>query len=855
MAETKKGGIHTADSRVVIDVSINVNQFIKDAKRVQKATAAEGKKVASSFTKIASSGEKAGKKAGKGLQKGISSGVSAAEGKINGLKGALSGIATAIGGAYIFKKAFDVGKEAVELASDMQEVQNVVDTAFGDMAYKAEEFAATSIEQFGMSQLAAKKTSSTYMAMARGMGLAEEDASDMAISLAGLTGDVASFYNISQDEASTKLKSIFTGETESLKDLGVVMTQANLNAFAMANGFGTTIDKMNQAQQTQLRYMYVTQQLSLAQGDFAKTSGSWANQTRILSEQWKQFLSIIGNGLIQALTPAIQALNQFLGVLIQWAQEISQVIAGIFGVETSSAAAGIAVEGMADGISSAAEAENDLASSTAKAAKEAQKQSASFDEMNIMQAPSSGTSGASGGSASTSVPALSLPSAIGANMTVSPNVDRVAESIKQKFQALSDWFSLTFAPSISSWGSAFSNLQTPIQTAFLSITGSVSNLWQNTLLPFGQYLTGTWIPDIVNTFSTTFAPIFSDVLSVLIEEFGLDFAFVCTQIQNLVNDILLPAFEGIRQVFSDVCAAISSTWEEYGAGLLEGFQRFKESLRQIWQSLYDNIFKPIFEGIGNTISWLWDKHLKYLWQNITDFVASVSEMIMTIWNNFLAPIVDWIVKTFGPSIANIINRIGDVIGTVFAVISDVVGGVIEAFTGLSDFITGVFSGNWNKAWEGIKKFFKGIWDAIWGIVKGVVNLIIDGINMLWTGIYNAIKAIVNSVGSIAGAIGSLFGQDWHFSMPEKPPLIPKLARGAVIPANREFLAVLGDQKSGRNLEAPESLIRQIVREESGADSGPVYITLQLGHQKFAQAVLESLREAGKQSGGISLRLA
>ena len=148
-------------------------------------------------------------------------------------------------------------------------------------------------------------------------------------------------------------------------------------------------------------------------------------------------------------------------------------------------------------------------------------------------------------------------------------------------------------------------------------------------------------------------------------------------------------------------------------------------------------------------------------------------------------------------------------------LTDIVNAIQNIFGGIIDFVAGVFTGDWERAWDGIVSIFQGVWDAIWGVVRFVVNLIIDGINMLWSGIYTVVSAIVNSIGGIAGALGSLFGQDWHFSMPANPPLIPKLAQGAVIPPNREFLAVLGDQSNGRNLEAPESLLREIIREESG----------------------------------------
>ena len=235
-----------------------------------------------------------------------------------------------------------VGSAAIEMASDLQEVQNVVDTAFGDMAYMVENFSKKAIDQFGMSELTAKRTASTYMAMSKGMRIAGDKAAQMAISVAGLTGDVASFYNVSQSVADTALKSIWTGETESLKQFGVVMTQTNLQQFAYSKGIQKTIADMDQAEQTTLRYMYVTEQLSLAQGDFSKTSGSWANQIRILQERWKQLLGIIGNGLIQVLTPVVQFINMIVSKLLWFAQVLQSVFHGLFGGGTADPVAGAA---------------------------------------------------------------------------------------------------------------------------------------------------------------------------------------------------------------------------------------------------------------------------------------------------------------------------------------------------------------------------------------------------------------------------------------------------------------------------------------------------------------------------------
>ena len=269
-----------------------------------------------------------------------------------------------------------LGKDAIEMSSNLQEVQNVVDTAFGDMSNKAEEFSKVAIKQFGMSELSAKKTSSTYMAMAKSMGLGMESASNMAIEVAKLTGDVASFYNISQDLASTKLKSIFTGETETLKDLGVVMTETNLKEFALTQGITKSYNEMTQAEKVALRYNYVMNSLGDAQGDFARTQDSWANQTRILSEQWKSLLGILGNGLVQVLSPLIRALNSALSLMISFAQNISN----IFGVKTQST-----ITNVGGAISDVGGAYKEMGEEAEESGKKAKKGLMSFDEITNLQ--------------------------------------------------------------------------------------------------------------------------------------------------------------------------------------------------------------------------------------------------------------------------------------------------------------------------------------------------------------------------------------------------------------------------------------------------------------------------------------
>ena len=317
-----------------------------------------------------------------GLNKGMAS-----------LKGAITKLGAAIGVAFGVRALVQFGKQAVQLASDLQEVQNVVDVAFGDMAYKIESFSKTAIENFGISELTAKRTASTYMAMAKGMGIAEDVASDMAITMTGLTADIASFYNMSQERADVILKSVYTGETETLKQLGIVMTEVNLENFAMSKGITKSLSAMTQQEKTMLRYQFVLEQTRLARGDFVRTQDSWANQTRILAERWKEMQTVFGEAFMTIgvlVLPVINNIIVGLTKVAQAAQVVAQWIYKAFtGKELKSStnatqSQATALSGVGSSAEDAADGMADLGSSTKKANKEAKKALAGFDDLEII---------------------------------------------------------------------------------------------------------------------------------------------------------------------------------------------------------------------------------------------------------------------------------------------------------------------------------------------------------------------------------------------------------------------------------------------------------------------------------------
>lgn len=293
------------------------------------------------------------------------------------------------------RQLFNWGKQAIDVSSDLTEVQNVVDVTFGNMAYKIDELASHSIQDFGMSELTAKQISSRFQAMGTAIGFSQDKMSDMSIELTKLAADMASFYNVEQEDVAKSLESVFTGQTRPLRTYGLDLTQATLQEWAFKKGLDANVQSMSQAEKTMLRYQYVLEHTGAAQGDFARTSDTWANQTRILVQNMERLASAIGGNLTRALKPLIKALNVAMDYVVSFAKTVSSALGKIFGWKYE-----VGGGGLAQDFEDASEYAEDLAGSTGQAAKNIKKMQAglrAFDELKVINMPED-TDGAGGGS-------------------------------------------------------------------------------------------------------------------------------------------------------------------------------------------------------------------------------------------------------------------------------------------------------------------------------------------------------------------------------------------------------------------------------------------------------------------------
>lgn len=312
-------------------------------------------------------------------------------------------LASAIGKLYasywLLFRGFGKIKDAIDISSDLTEVENVVRQTFGNYESLIQDFSKTSIQQYGMSELMAKQVSSRFQAMGTAMGFAQGKMADMSLELTKLTGDLASFYNEEQSDVARRLQSIFTGETEPLRRYGLDLTQATLKEYALSKGLDANISSMTQAEKTMLRYRYVIENTANAQGDFARTSGTWANQVRMLKQAFEAWSAVVGGALINAFKPLVRTLNDVMQKVISFTTTVTNALGSIFGWQYEISDGGVA-DDWSDGMSDF----SDATGAAADNAKKLKNNLLGIDELNVLSKDNgSGSGSGSGGTGAAGV--------------------------------------------------------------------------------------------------------------------------------------------------------------------------------------------------------------------------------------------------------------------------------------------------------------------------------------------------------------------------------------------------------------------------------------------------------------------
>lgn len=748
--------------------------------------------------------------------------------KSSGIENSLKRIGKLAMAAFSVKTIINFGKECINLGSDLAEVQNVVDVTFGSLNTEVNKFAENAITQFGLGQTVTKKYVGTFGAMAKAFNFSNKEALAMSETLTGLTGDVASFYNLSSDEAYTKLKSVFTGETETLKDLGVVMTQNALDQYALANGYGKTTSKMSEQEKVALRYKFVLDKLNIANGDFARTSDSWANQTRVLSLRFNELKAALGQGFINIFTPIVKGVNMVLSKLQVLANAFKSFTEMIFG-NASGDDGSNAVSDLASDASKASDAVSGIGDSAKKTKKDLLGLRG-IDEINNLTTSSDNSSSSNGAG---EIDTSGLGDLINSSMQqANTQMDAFIRKAKELMSIFKNGFDISFgSTNFDGIIKHLTNMKDTIIDIWTDskVTGVVGD-WAKTLLfTLGQATgavarIGTNLAEgfigsvdkylsqnseriknfIVNMFNIsskditltgnlwqalgeisdvfkgdTAKQIGADIIAMFTNPFmsaieicqklGFDLKGILFQpiidnvdkLKTTFNNVLTP-IETVTRTLADVMTYMGDKWNEVynqrihpfleslKAGLSDTFSKYLE--------VYNKYIVPFLQNMATKFSELWETHLKPFVNNVAGLIGNIIDAIKTVWENWTKPFLDWIIQNIVPVLVPIFEAIWNTIVNVFGSIIDTISGIIQVFKGLIDFIVGVFTGDWDRAWNGIKTIIEGKWNTIKGIFSiawnNIVGTIGESVKAIFSiistkfeTIYNSIKTVVNNIKS------------------------------------------------------------------------------------------------------------
>lgn len=784
-----------------------------------------------------------------------------------------SGIGKIIAGAFATGALVSFGKSCLDLGSDLSEVQNVVDVTFPHMNDQVDSFAKNAINQFGLSETVAKRMTGTYGAMSKAFGFSEKSAYDMATTLTGLAGDVASFYNLDPTEAYTKLKSVFSGETETLKDLGIVMTQNALDQYALANGYGKTTSAMREQEKVSLRLAFVTDQLSAASGDFARTSDSWANKVRVLSLNFQSLKATIGQGLISVLSPLISLLNNIIVKLQKVAQYFVAFVNLITGNKKTNTTLGTVSSGVdkiSSGLGNASSGASNLANNVGgigKAAKKAAKEMgalASFDDIKNLNTSSSsgdtGNTGSSGGDISgIGDSGLGLSGENKASFDIDTSgMEKGINKMKSLWNSFTNFMgknkaviTAAIAGIIASF-LAFKGIQfgTELYIQISKLVTLFSNwqlgIWQTIQLLAG--VTGPVIALVAGIGAVSAALVYlyqtsSSFRSLVNESVGN----ISKILSNLWSNILKPLFSFLNDAFKTIVVPLATF-------IAKTFVKAVEAIATVILSFWNSVLSPIAMFLVDVLSMAIQGVIE-TWEAWKPIISQIFDALNWLWDNCLSPLVDFITGSFCDGF----NNWGDLINRL-------IPNVKEMFQGLVNFFVGVFSLDMDKAWSGIRGIFSGFssflknvftydWTnvlgvklgsvlnsllntvkSVWNMIKGIFNGIITFLTGVFTGnwkkawqgirdifssivkgfsnIFKApINSIIDGINSFIRGLNKIKIPDWVPGVGGKGfniSKIPRLAEGGYVKANTPQLAMIGDNRTQGEIVTPEGKMFEVM---------------------------------------------
>lgn len=541
-------------------------------------------------------------------------------------------------------------------------------------------------------------------------------------------------------------------------------------------------------------------------------------------------------GFFQGIAKAINSVIPYIVGFVKACVTAVEVISSLFGKSTKkdvdSTSTSLKNLGNSGGSTSKG---LDKATGSANKLKKALNGLSAFDEMNVLKEADSGSSGDSdsgGFDASAGLGDIDLSGFDTGLGNVSSKADEVAQHIMEIFSAVGNvlrdiWnsepiqafveFATTYGQFLFDyWSTLGIDLWNNLQMTWGNIEGDVSTLLTNMTTLWTLFWT-----DMSNGIKKWGDPIIKGVSDVF---------------NSIWKDAISPTIELITKAWADFSQILLDLWKKHGQPLIDNIGEFTVKTIALFQSIWDNVISPIVQPFLEMLSWLWDKHLKGLIKEVGDFIGELINGALEIYNKFIQPIVMWLIEKLAPAWSFLSSLVVGVLGTVLGVVVDVISGIIKVFKGIIEFITGIFTGNWKKAWQGVKDIFKGIIDALAGIFKAPINFIIDGINAFIGGL-NKIK--------IPDWVPAVGGKGFNIAK------IPKLAQGGVV--DKPTIAMVGE--AGKEAVVPlerntgwiDVLISKL--KDRDDDDKPTPIIIKIGEDTIFEYMTDKYEEKQFETNG------
>lgn len=443
----------------------------------------------------------------------------------------------------------------------------------------------------------------------------------------------------------------------------------------------------------------------------------------------------------------------------------------------------------------------------------------------------------------------------------------IPDNIDEMFAPIGKWFTEELPKMAEMVGQTFLNMLDPLGRWFSEDLPDfveaglnfVSTAIYGLLDTFQMVFTDVWslvIDPFLMTFAENILPVFTQLGTELFNTLTVAFEEVKKAFDMLWTDAIKPVLEFIGQAWSDLWTLIQEKWQQWGEPIFNQLREAIKNTGDAFEEIWKNTLKPVWDQFMATIKMLWEEHLMPLFSNLLDFIGKLVEGALIIYNQVITPLVSWIQTYLGPIFQAVFGTIIDILGKFAALVIDSANSIILYFTDVIDFFTNVFQGNWEGAWEAIKNAAETAWEGMKTMFKGFVNLLIGFLNGLLAGFETTVNEIVSKINAMIASINTVLKMiglpEITYRVPSVTlPRIPELAQGAVIPPNREFLAVLGDQKSGTNIETPLETMLEAFRtalRENGGGHGQQTIILTIDKRELGRVIVDAGSEEERRIG-------